>query len=254
MPRPNPQNLLVILGMLCAVSVVVILAIIKNSLGPAPAAPASSPAEDARVTPPLAQDINPLVTNAPGYDPLGLTEPTVTSISPQLGTRAAAKVALVEFSDLGCPYCSTMHARVAAAISQFPDQVLWVWKDLPVTHMREESRMAHVAARCAWKQSKFWSFIQEVFEDQGELGEKLYDQVAIDLGLNMPRFSSCLNKPEDVGIFIDYDIEEARALGVSGTPYLFLVPNDGRPLVRFSGALTTQDLTDAISSLIGTSK
>jgi protein-disulfide isomerase len=69
--------------------------------------------------------------------------------------------------------------------------------------------------------------------------------------MNTESFAQCL-KSDDVDKFIDYDIEEARALDVSGTPYLFILSDSLKTPKRILGELSQEELAQIISDLLPT--
>lgn len=190
---------------------------------------------------------DPLITNDPNYVARKITEPLITSLSPQQGD-IRAPIVMVEYSDLSCPHCRDMHARLQKIYENFSPSVRWVWKDLPVTRQKERSRSAHTAARCAWKQKGFWPYTQALFENPFANGRDYYVSLAKEQKLNLISFTSCIDS-DNVSPFIDYDIREAEALGISATPYLFIM-KDGKIEKRYSGLVVEEELNAFISSLL----
>ncbi len=193
------------------------------------------------------ESADPLVINDPNYAGKKITEPLITSLSPQVG-NVRAPIVIVEYSDLSCPYCRDMHARLEKIYENFSPSIRWVWKDLPVTHSEERSREAHTAARCAWRQRGFWPYAKALFENPYASGRDYYVSLAKTQNLNLVSFTSCLDSAS-VFPFIDYDIREAEALGISATPYLFIMKN-GKIENRYSGLVAEEELSAFISSLL----
>lgn len=201
------------------------------------------------VKPKRIKSADPLVINDPNYEPIQITEPLITSLSPQQGS-IQAPIVIVEYSDLSCPYCRDMHSRLQKIYETFPGLIRWVWKDLPVTHSKERSREAHTAARCAWKQKGFWPYAEAIFGNPFASGRDYYVSLAKTQNLNLVSFTSCFDG-NDISPFIDYDIREAEALGIGGTPYTFIMTKDGIQK-RYSGLVAEEELKTLIQSLIET--
>jgi protein-disulfide isomerase len=163
----------------------------------------------------------------------------VTFVDPKRG-NVRGTVTLVEFGDYQCRYCGDMEAVLNAALRAHPNVVL-VWKDLPNENIHRESVPAAVAARCAGRQGKFWEYHDLLFANQGDLGKDLYPRLAEELGLNVGRFTACLEGNDELPV-IRRNIEEAIALGVDGTPYFFLGG------VRLSGQISAKELEAALEA------
>jgi protein-disulfide isomerase len=101
-----------------------------------------------------------------------------------------------------------------------------VFKDLPLPS-HPAARPAHEAARCAGAAGQYWAYHDRLFASQGDLGRENLVRFATELGLDREAFERCLESRR-FATQVDADIEQARALGVTGTPTFFI---NGRPLV-----------------------
>ena len=71
-----------------------------------------------------------------------------------------AKVTVVSFDDLECPYCARMHQSLfPATLNRYKDQVRFVYKDFPLTEIHPWAMHASVDANCLAAQSGgvYWS-------------------------------------------------------------------------------------------------
>jgi protein-disulfide isomerase len=164
----------------------------------------------------------------------GIQRVTVsTEGDPSIGP-ADAPITIVEFSDYQCPYCEAWYQQTfSKLLSNYPDQIRFVYRDLPLP-MHSEAIPAAEAAHCAGDQGVYWRFHDALFSGQYPLGRAGYDQYAVDLGLDTAAFSACLDdhryQPE-----IEADADEAAGIGLNGTPSFVI---NGRILV---GALPYAD-------------
>jgi protein-disulfide isomerase len=85
------------------------------------------------------------------------------------------------------------------------------------------------AAMAAGAQGKFWEMHDKLFANQGSLDRPTFEKYAQELGLDMAKFKADLdaNKYKDT---IDSEQKEGTAVGVTGTPAVFI---NGR---KISGA------------------
>lgn len=151
---------------------------------------------------------------------LTLTSPIIRSTDPKKGPDAAP-ITVVEFADFYCQACAQMQSVLQQLETEYSGKIRFVWKDLPVTSHHPFSYTAHLAARCAYKQGKFWEFHDEIFKNQNIVSTEFFNTTAKKLNLNMDEFSTCL-KNKQFKLLIENNINEARALGINATPYYFI--------------------------------
>jgi protein-disulfide isomerase len=133
---------------------------------------------------------------------------------------ADAKIAVIEFSDFQCPFCSRALPTLAQIEQQYGDKVRIVFKHLPLP-MHAKAPAAHAAAEAAHRQGKFWAMHDKIFGDQANLTPERYREYARELGLDVARFERDL-ADASLQQRIEADAAEAKQLGVSGTPAFFV--------------------------------
>lgn len=183
----------------------------------------------------LATAGDPLVSRSPSLPTA--TKPSITASNPRRGP-ADAKVVLVAYSDFSCPYCKTMAANLSRVLIKHPGVAL-VWKDFPATSLHPEAAGAHVAARCAGAQGKFWEFHDWLFSHDDHSRPGLV-QASKDLNLNLAALDTCLTS-ETMQRLVAADLIEGGDLNIDATPYLFIGDQ------RISGLLTEEELDQVIT-------
>lgn len=141
---------------------------------------------------------------------------------PTLGSQQA-KVAIVEFTDYQCPYCAQYHSETFESLKkEYIDtgKVQYVLRDFPLD-FHAYAKGAAIAANCAGEQDAYWQMNHQLFSNQSELGDGLYEKSAQSLGLNMDLFESCVNSPEQVQK-VEEDVVYGQEIGVNGTPTFFI--------------------------------
>ncbi len=83
------------------------------------------------------------------------------------------------------------------------------------------ARPAAIAAVAAQRQNKFWVMHDLLYGNQGALDDASLRRFAQSLGLDMAAFEKDLADPA-AGTFVDGEGLEARRVGVSGTPNVFV--------------------------------
>ncbi len=181
-----------------------------------------------------------------------LTEDQVGNIAPvsdedHIKGNKDAKILLIEYSDLECPFCATFHTTAQQIVDEYGGDVAWVYRHFPLD-FHERARPAALASECAAEvggNDGFWDFISEVFADQeSNLTDAGLKSVATNIGLDADEFASCL----DAGNFTD-KIEDqyqgGMTAGVTGTPGNFILNDKGEAWL-VPGALPFETLKETI--------
>jgi protein-disulfide isomerase len=166
----------------------------------------------------------------------------------------AAKVTVINFDDLECPYCARMHEELfPATLEHYKDLVRFVYKDDPLTDMHPWAMHAAVDANCLAAQSPgvYWTYVDYLHahgaEVTGEDRDLTKSFAALDriarqeatLGkLDETRLNACMAKQDETQI--QAESKEALSLGIDGTPALFV---NGE---RINGALPQEEVWLAI--------
>jgi protein-disulfide isomerase len=171
------------------------------------------------------------------------------------GEVDSAKVTIVEYSDLECPFCKEYHSTLEQIVSSYGDKVAWVYRHYPLDSLHPKSRHEAEASECAAEiggNTAFWKYVDMVFKNtpsNNQLDPKMLPKFAQDIGLDTTKFNSCL----DSGKFatdIDNDVKEGQRLGIQGTPYTVIVLPDGKQ-VPFTGAKDFPTMKKVIDAAIG---
>ena len=133
-----------------------------------------------------------------------------------------APITIVEFSDYECPYCKQWHEQVWNPLEKkYGSQIRLVYRDFPLYGLHNNAAPAAEAAHCADEQGKYWEYHDLLFSGEYRLARPSYEAIAVRLGLDGGKFSSCLDtsKYKDV-VQGNYDF--ASKLGVQSTPTFFV--------------------------------
>ena len=149
-------------------------------------------------------------------------------------------VAIVVFSDFECPFCAQAAPVIRSIERDYGDQVrvLFLNNPLPFHH---RSRLAHEAALAASAQGKFWEMHDLLFANQKKLDRADLIGYARQIGLDVVRFEKELDGHLYADV-IDQDLSEGQALGVTGTPTMFV---NGTKMVGMSDPLALKRAVEA---------
>jgi protein-disulfide isomerase len=147
-----------------------------------------------------------------------------------------AKVTIINFDDLECPYCARMHEELfPATMDHYKDQVRFIYKDDPLVDLHPWAMHAAVNANCLAAQSGevYWKYVDYLHAHGDEItGQdrnlqksfEALDRVARQLAtlgkLDEDKLNACLAKQDQT--VVSASQKEAEALGIQGTPALFI--------------------------------
>jgi protein-disulfide isomerase len=141
---------------------------------------------------------------------------------------ADAPVTIVEFGDFECPDCKAEAPILRQNLVEgFPGKVRVYFKNFPLESVHPWSRAAAIDGRCVYKQGEpaFWKFYDWIYQAQEQImDDNLTSKVlawAGENGVDTVQLGKCMDtkatEPE-----VSRSIAEGHALGISGTPTLFI--------------------------------
>jgi protein-disulfide isomerase len=184
---------------------------LKESAVPDPPSPAPTAAAPGSSASPAATASQSL---PPGAEPANAVGP------------ATAVVTLEEFGDFQCPPCGMLQPVLKTMKQEFGDKLRVIFREYPLVPSHPHALSAARAAEAAGLQGKFFEMHDLIFENQKAWDKAfdarpIFESYAEKLGLNMEKYRADVNS-EVVAQRIFQDGKRAHALGVQGTPTLYL--------------------------------
>lgn len=147
-------------------------------------------------------------------------------VGEQIKGNKDAAVTLTEYADFQCPACAQFQPVIEEIMAAYGDQVRYEFKHFPLLQIHPLAESAARAAEAAGQQGKFFEFHDLLFINQATWSASpnpagFFAQYAQEVGLDMDMFtrhqrSSLLREK------IQSEFNEARELGLTGTPTFFL--------------------------------
>jgi protein-disulfide isomerase len=153
------------------------------------------------------------------------------SDSEQTTGNPGAAITVVEFVDIGCSHCLSLHSTIKQFVLKHPQDIRLVWKDDVKPGILSDYTLAHQALYCAGKpdfatastgeKNKFWQFLEIATANQNNLREPGLKKIAQDLNLNADKFWQCTNSDEAKQA-VAASGELANQLGIKSLPAVFV--------------------------------
>ncbi len=166
-----------------------------------------------------------------------------------------AKVTVVEYSDLECPFCKVFHATMRQIMSTYGEtNIAWVYRHFPIAQLHSKAPKEAEASECAAElggNSAFWNFIDKVFDvtnANNSLDPAQLPQIATSIGLDVNAFNTCLNSGKYTKAISDA-VAAAGKAGAQGTPYSVIIGKNGQKIV-VNGAEPFETVKAKIDSLM----
>lgn len=130
---------------------------------------------------------------------------------------AAARMHVVEFTDLECPYCRQFHETLEAVLASGSGQVAATFVHYPL-RMHRFALPAALATECAHEQGRFFAFVDRVLRGQDSLGLKTWSAFAGEAGVHDTlALTRCIRERKSAPR-ITQGLEAGDRIGVRGTP------------------------------------
>ena len=107
------------------------------------------------------------------------------------------KVVLIEYGDFQCPGCASAHPRVKALMTLYGDDLVFIFRNLPLTSIHPNARVAAATAEAAGLQGKYWEMHDKIFENQKEWSAastsdrgSVFRGYATAIGLDLDKFDA----------------------------------------------------------------
>lgn len=159
-----------------------------------------------------------------------------------------AKISIIEFSDIDCPFCTRHHDTMNQLIEKYDGQINWVYRHFPLTSLHPEAFKKAEAAECVGElggNDKFWEYLDKLFAEN-ETASGLAD-MASSIGINKDKFQDCLDSGK-YNSKVQSHTSQAQAAGGRGTPYSVIVAGDQK--IPINGALPLSTIEASLSPLL----
>lgn len=178
--------------------------------------------------------------NVDTTNPTEIIAASESSLGDQTYGKKDSKVVVMVYEDFQCPGCGGAHPGLKAVKEKYKDQIVYVFRNFPLTTIHPNALAAATAAEAAGLQGKFWEMHNMLYENQQSWSTvdaakrtDVFSGYAKEIGIDTAKFKTDLSDKR-----IAEKISRDRALGakmkVNSTPTIFV--NDHK--------LTEEEVTD----------
>jgi NhaA family Na+:H+ antiporter len=125
------------------------------------------------------------------------------------------------YGDFQCPYCHAAQPVIDKLRQQLGDRLVYAFRHLPLRGRHPMAESAAEASESAGAQAKFWEYHDGLYAKQPKLGPELYEELAVELGLDVERLDEELRDGR-WSERVERDRESGLASGADGTPAFFV--------------------------------
>ena len=170
--------------------------------------------------------------------------------------RSQVEVAMLEFSDFQCPFCSRyVRDTFPRVFADYVDtgKIRYVFRNFPLESIHPNAKNAALAATCSALQGRFWEMHDRLFLNQGALDLPSLLGYGAGLGIDENKYRTCL-QGQATGALVQTDKEMALKAELTGTPAFFIgrVGSDGvlHATRKISGAFPYSVFQTAIEDIL----
>ena len=161
----------------------------------------------------------------------------------------------IEYSDLECPFCKSIHPNLVKLLQGYEGKVAWVYRHYPLSFHTNAQKEAE-ASECVAEQGgsdAFWKFTDAIYERTTSNGtgfalEKLAP-LAAEQGLDTTKFKDCLDSNKYAQKVKD-QLAQGSKEGVQATPTSVIFDMKTGKTTTIEGAVPFEQLKQALDQAI----
>lgn len=165
-----------------------------------------------------------------------------------------ARFALIEYSDLECPFCKSFHPIAQQLVDGDGENIMWVYRHFPLDQIHSKADKEAEAVECANElagNEGFWALLDKIYEvTPSNNGLNLDDlpELAGEVGINETSFIACLDSGK-YAQHVEDDYQSGIKADVRGTPGNILLDTETGNSILFPGVVPLEQIKQAVESL-----
>lgn len=154
-----------------------------------------------------------------------------------------AKIVIIEYSDIECPFCKNYHQTMKKIYDEYSkdNTVAWVYRHFPLAALHKNATKEAEATECVAElggEDMFWKYLDELYattKSNDGLDPSTLPDIGAKIGVDKVKLKACI----DSGKYttkIKESIAAGAKAGAAGTPYTVIrFKGENIPLVNEQG-------------------
>jgi protein-disulfide isomerase len=170
--------------------------------------------------------------------------------------NSSVSAVMIIYSDFECPFCAKFARTSLAEIEKDYVQnglLGLAFRNMPLERIHPYASSAAETGVCAGRQGRFWEWHDAMFKSKTPFESETISLVSSATGLNVAALKRCIQSGEGADQ-VKRETEEAKALGIRGTPTFLLgqvqATGQVKPHSMFSGWRSIQYFKSALDDLV----
>lgn len=166
-----------------------------------------------------------------------------------------ARIALIEYSDLECPFCKRFHPTAQRIVDEYKGKVMWVYRHFPLDQIHAKADKEAEATECAFElggHDVFWKMTDKIFEvtpSNNNLNLDDLSKLALQVGLDAEKFKSCLDSGRQAAR-VEEQYQGGVRAGITGTPGNILLDTKTGKTRLIPGAVPFESIKPIIDEML----
>ncbi|MFT5179731.1 MAG: protein-disulfide isomerase [Candidatus Paceibacteria bacterium] len=156
-----------------------------------------------------------------------------------------APIKIVEYSDLECPFCGSLHPILEEVVEKYDGQVAWVYRHFPLSSIHADAQALAEGSECVADlagNDAFWDYVG------GVLNKQSVESLVTEAGITEEEFNACIESGKYRDRVLS-DAQNAQATGGGGTPWSIVIGPNGEKF-ELSGAQPVAAWDQVISNIL----
>lgn len=166
-----------------------------------------------------------------------------------------AKVAILEFTDLQCPFCAKFNKDIWPELKKnYIDtgKVVFIGREFPLYQSHPQAPFAALTLRCAAKQNVYAPVKEYLFANQGTLKQVDIDAELTKLKADPKQHAECMKDQKQQAGVRDSTLYAGK-LGLTSTPTFFVGMNSGTGIREYKelvGAKSYEEFAAVLDEML----
>jgi protein-disulfide isomerase len=165
-----------------------------------------------------------------------------------------ARITLLEYGDIECPYCRKMHGNIKQIVEHSQGVINWKFKHFPLGMHNPVAAIESQAIECvkeAYDNRTAWIALDRFIAGTKGNGKGLGDipKFVRSFGLNGSLIENCLASDRHKGT-INQDYDDGRHIGITATPAIRIKDNNTGKEYVIKGLKTSEQLLQTIQQVL----